>query len=124
MASTIATAEKKIIPYMNKLLEVFQSIIRGQNSVESQVMGQALTCAGRLSSSCGKENFTMQAIEVFTKFGLGCFSKDNKCELRETAMTYFSDLSVLLKEDIAPVFDQVLTEILRTMNAEDEYHND
>ena len=34
-------------------------------------------------------------------------------------MTYFSDLSALLKEDIAPVFDQVVNEILKTMNAEE-----
>ena len=61
----------------------------------------------------------MQAIEVFTKFGLDCFKSDNKCELRETAMTYFADLSILLKEDISPVFNQVIDEILKTMNSED-----
>ena len=36
-------------------------------------------------------------------------------------MSYFSDLSVLLKEDIAPVFDQVMAAILETMNQEDQY---
>ena len=41
----------------------------------------------------------MKAIEVFTNFGLGCFAKNNKCELRETAMTYFSDLSELNQKE-------------------------
>ena len=35
-------------------------------------------------------------------------------------MTYFSDLSALLKEDIAPIFDQVVNEILKTMNADEQ----
>jgi hypothetical protein len=41
--------------------------------------------------------------------------------LRETALTYFSDLSVLIKEDFSIVFDHVMTEILKTCMAEDEF---
>ena len=78
-------------------------------------------CAGRLAASCGKDQFPMQAIEEFTKFGLECLKTTDKFELKETAMTYFSDLSILLKEDIAPVFDQVIASILLTMNREDEH---
>ena len=36
-------------------------------------------------------------------------------------MTYFSDLAVLVKEEIAGVSDQVLGEILKTCHAEDEF---
>ena len=71
-------------------------------------------CAGKLASSCGKEQFPQAAIEVFTQFGLECLKSDNKFELRETGITYFSDLSVLIKEDMAPVFDQVMVEIIKT----------
>lgn len=79
-------------------------------------------CAGRLAAGCGKEKFPAQAIEAFTQFGLQCLSIDgeNKFELRETAITYFSDLSVLLGEEMAPVFEQVMGEILKTCNADDE----
>lgn len=57
-------------------------------------------CAGRLASACGKEDFPQEAIEIFTKFGLACLTQDaeRKLELRETAITYFSDLSILIKE--------------------------
>jgi hypothetical protein len=78
-------------------------------------------CAGKLASSCGKEKFPTQAIEVFTAFGLECLAEDNKFELRETAISYFSDLTVLLKEEIAPVFNQVMTEVLKTCMKEDDY---
>ena len=80
-------------------------------------------CAGRLAAACGKEKFPDKAVEAFTQFGLQCLSTEgeNKYELRETAVTYFADLSVFLKDDIAPVFDQVMTEILKTCNAADEY---
>ena len=66
MASTILTAEKKITPYLKQLLEFFHSVITSQNNVEQQVMGQALTCAGRLAAACGKDVFPMQAIDIFT----------------------------------------------------------
>lgn len=49
---------------------------------------------------------------------------DNKYELRETAITYFADLSIFLKNDIAPIFDQIITEIIKTCNASDEYKDD
>lgn len=42
-------------------------------------------------------------------------------ELRETAFSYFADLACLIKEDMAPVFNQVMDEILKTMNADDEF---
>lgn len=77
-------------------------------------------CAGKLASACGNETFPKEAIEVFTQFGLECLKSDNKYELRETAISYFSDLSVLLKEDIAPVFETVMTEIIATCVKEDE----
>jgi hypothetical protein len=77
-------------------------------------------CAGKLAASCGKENFPKEAIEVFTQFGLECLKSDNKYELRETAISYFSDLSLLLKEEIAPVFETVMNEIIKTCMQEDQ----
>ena len=55
MAATIGSAQKKIHPYMQTLLETFHGIISQQGHLTEQqnVKGQALTCAGRLASSCG-----------------------------------------------------------------------
>ena len=55
-------------------------------------------CAGRLAAACGKEKFPAKAIDAFTQFGLQCLGTDgeNKFELRDTAITYFSDLSILI----------------------------
>lgn len=123
LQSTIATSQKKILPYMNQLLEVITGIINLQGNVADVqlVKGQALMCAGRLASACGRDVFPAQAIEGFTMFGLECLKSNDKFELKETAFTYFSDLSVLLKEEMAPVFDQVINTILETMYAEDEH---
>lgn len=58
----------------------------------------------------------------FTKFALQCLKQvGNKLELRETAVTYFADLTVLVKEDITEIFDEVMDEILKTCNTEDEF---
>jgi hypothetical protein len=124
MANTIGVASKKILPYMNPLLECFHTIITQGAAVAAQnVKGQALMCAGKLASACGKEQFPEQAIDEFTKFALECLKQDtgNKLELRETAITYFSDLSVLIKEDMKPIFDEVMTEIIKTCVKEDEF---
>jgi len=40
--------------------------------------------------------------------------------LRETAITFFSDLSILMKEDMAPIFNQVIDNILKTCHMDDE----
>ena len=123
LSSTIAAAAKKILPYMQPLLDALHGIITAQGAANTQqsCKGQALMCAGKLAAACGKDKFPTQAIEVFTAFGLECLKEDNKFELRETAISYFSDLTVLMKEEIAPVFDQVMTEVLKTCLKEDEY---
>ena len=59
LSSTIAAAQKKILPYMTPLLESLHGIVTSQGVANTQqsVKGQALMCAGKLASSCGKENF-------------------------------------------------------------------
>uniref|UniRef100_A0A7S3FVR3 Importin N-terminal domain-containing protein n=1 Tax=Strombidium rassoulzadegani TaxID=1082188 RepID=A0A7S3FVR3_9SPIT len=125
LASTIGVAQKKIIPFQQDLLKALHDIIMTEKSgSENQnVKGQALMCVGKLASSCGKENFPQEAISVFTEFAMSCLSSEtsNKLELRETAFTYFSDLSVLIKEEIKPIVDQVLTQILKTCTQELEF---
>jgi hypothetical protein len=41
-------------------------------------------------------------------------TESNKYELRETAISYFAELARILKKDMAPIVDQILTEILKT----------
>lgn len=58
-------------------------------------------CAGRLIAACGKNEFPVGTIEVFSNFAMEMLAHDNtKDELRETALSYFGDLAVLLKEEI------------------------
>jgi hypothetical protein len=44
---------------------------------------------------------------------------DSKLELRETAIGYFSEISKILKSDMAPILSTVLTEIMKSLNSED-----
>lgn len=36
-------------------------------------------------------------------------------------MTFFADLTVLIKEDIAPIFDEVITAIIQVCTKQDEF---
>lgn len=44
---------------------------------------------------------------------------DSKLELREQAIGYFSEISKILKSDMAPVLSTVLTEIMKSLASED-----
>mmetsp|Transcript_1414 Transcript_1414/g.1904 ORF Transcript_1414/g.1904 Transcript_1414/m.1904 type:complete len:251 (+) Transcript_1414:1136-1888(+) len=123
LSSTIGVSQKKIIPYQARLLEVFGAIVNENKGENQNVKGQALMCIGKLASSCGRDHFNKAALEQFTQFALSCLSqnKTNQLEIRETALTYFSDLSVLMKEEIAPIFEQVITEILATCQKEENF---
>lgn len=76
MSNTILVADKKIQPHMSELVQIFSTIMNSTEAgVEAQtVKGEALMCAGRLAAACGKENFPMEAVDGFTKFGLQCIS--------------------------------------------------
>lgn len=78
-------------------------------------------CAGRIASAVGKNDFPQMGLKVFTDFGLECLKSNDKYELKETAFTYFSDLSVSMKDEIEPIFEPVINTILATMNEEDKH---
>jgi len=62
----------------------------------------------------------MAALEEFTKFGLECIQqKEAKFELRETAIGYFSEICKIMKSQMAPIFELVLTETLKSCENED-----
>lgn len=67
-------------------------------------------CSGRLFAALGREQCPDQTIKVFSDFAMSCLTQDSdsKLELRETALSYFGDLAILLKEDINPIANQVL----------------
>ena len=80
-----------------------------------------MVCAGKLAASVGREKFPQAALDAFITFAKSCLKQeDNKYELRETAMTFFYELTDLLEEDIAPHFNEVITELLKTCNKEDD----
>ena len=122
LANTILVAEKSIKPYIPALVPVFYNIISAENvdAADQKCKGQTLVCAGRVLAACGKDQVDAQTLQVFTAFGLECLKGDanRQYELRETAVTYFADLSVLLKEDIAPYFTPVMDEILKICGEE------
>jgi len=79
-----------------------------------------LSCAGHIAASSGKDQFPKEALEVFTKFGLECLCGEKKqYELRETALSYFSEISKILRNEMAPIFDKVLEQIIATCISEE-----
>lgn len=71
-------------------------------------------CAGQLGAAVGKEHFPKEALEVFTKFGLEFLQQEGKYELKETSISYFAELAKVLRGEMAPIIDQVLTEVLKS----------
>ena len=120
LSNSILVAERSIKPYIPQLVPVFYNIISAQtaDAADQKTKGQTLVCAGRVLAACGKDQVDAQTLQVFTAFGLECLKGGSQYELRETAVTYFADLSVLLKEDIAPYFTQVMDEILKICSEE------
>ncbi len=66
-------------------------------------------CAGQLAAAVGKEKFPQELIETFTKYGLQFLTSSDKFEIRETAISYFAELCRILKGEMAPIIDTVLT---------------
>ena len=94
----------------------------GSTADEQANKGQVLVCAGKLAASVGKETFPQALLAEFITFAKQCLKEDsNKYELRETAMTFFYELTDLLGEEIAPHYEEVVTEILKTCNKKDDF---
>ena len=121
LSAIITAGEESIMPMRDTLLQTFYGIVKNTTApTEQAVKGKALLCAGSLASACGKENFPQEALEEFTKFGLECIQQqDAKLELRETSISYFSDISKILKSQFAPILDSVLQPILEVIKADD-----
>ena len=119
LGSVESSAEKRIAPYQEPILQALNHIITNPHHGPSEltVRGQALMCAGQLASAVGKEKFPPQCIELFTKYALEYLAMD-KFELRETSISYFAELARILKNDMAPVINQVLDEILKSCKSE------
>ena len=61
-------------------------------------------CAGQLAAAVGKDKFPKECIEVFTKYALEFLAME-KFELRETAISYFAELSRIMKNEMAPIIN-------------------
>ena len=70
-------------------------------------------CVGQLASAVGKERFPQDCIEVFTKYALELLAMD-KFEQREAAIAYFAEIARILKNEMAPIINVVLDEILKS----------
>ena len=117
LSTTILTSEKAIEPYSEGIFNIVGQIM--QSSDEQNVKGNALMVAGRLIASCGKDKIKPEYVTTFTNFGATHLVGESKFELKETAITYFADLSVFLgDEGFQPYFENVVNEILKIL-AED-----
>ena len=77
-------------------------------------------CTGNLAAVSGKDKFPREALTEFTNFALECLEqKDSKFQLRETAISYFSEICKVLKSDMAPIFEKILNELGQSVASED-----
>jgi len=75
-------------------------------------------CVGHLAAAVGRDFFPPEKLEDFTKFGLIAI-KEEKYELRETAISYFSEVVKILKTDIGQILPVILEEVLKTCASEE-----
>ena len=70
-------------------------------------------CAGNLAEACGAANFPQEALTKFTQFALECLQQtDSKMELKETAINFFSEISKILKSQMAEIIPIIIGPIL------------
>ena len=97
VSAFITAAEREIMPHRDDILKVIYEIVNSEQ--DQELRGAALLCAGNLAQACGKDNFPMEALEAFTKFGLQCLQSEDtkKFELKSTAIGYFSEICKIMK---------------------------
>lgn len=116
MAAVIRASEHNALPYMNEILEALFKIIKTQSVEEQTIRGQALISCGVLASVAGTDKFPKEALQEFTQFALECLKQeDSKQQLRETAIEYFSDICKVVKSEMAPIFETVLDQALKSL---------
>jgi hypothetical protein len=118
ISAFITAAERLILPHRDILLKILYEIINDKH--DQELKGAALLCAGNLAQACGQENFPIEALEEFTKFGLQCIqSADSKFELKSTAIGYFSEICKIMKSQLAPIFNIVLDATILACESEE-----
>ena len=76
-------------------------------------------CVGNLAQACGANEFPQQALEQFTRFSLEILQQiDANCELKETAINFFSEISKILKSQMARLIPQIVPLILEACDIE------
>lgn len=93
---------------------MLERVIEVSGQMEANLKGAALVCVGHLAAAVGRENFPAEKLEQFTKFGLMAI-KEEKQEIRETSIGYFSSIVKILKTDIGPIVPTILEEVLKSI---------
>jgi len=108
LASVITSADKKIMPYFQKIVEVLGNILN--SLADMTVKASSLQSLGTLASSSTLEQFNPY-IQESSNLAYSYLNTDN-LEFREAAFAFFYNLSNLLKENTAPYFDTVFEQAL------------
>lgn len=120
LSSIIIAADNYIIPSRDVLMNSFMAIVQGATALQDQaIKGKALMCAGNLAQACGRDNFPQAVLEDFTRFGIQCLQHEEAIfELKETAINYFSEISKIMKSDMAPLIPTIIEPILAVASAD------
>lgn len=119
LSNVIAAAQNLINPYREDLINTLFVVLKNSDSILQEVKGQALMCAGRLFEVCGKDEKMTVAVEEFTKFALECLQQtDHKVELRQTAISYFSEICKFQKSNMASILGVVIDSTIAACESE------
>ena len=97
-------------------MQSFFNTIQNCTALQDQsIKGKALLCAGNLAEACGADNFPQEALNEFTRFALECLQQtDSRTELKETAINYFSEISKILKSQMAEIIPVIVGPIIES----------
>ena len=120
LASTAASAKTSFQPYLEKTLELLETLLQIEDEEQSALRGEATGCLGAVAIAVGKEMFA-PVLERFHEYIMTGFDKIDSTEIRENTFMYYSDLAHLLGEDLFRMenFRDMLDNILIIMDDDD-----
>lgn len=126
VVSAIATCavamETDFLPYFNIVIEMLKQMMATTADEQLQLKSRAIECAGQVAVAVGAEAFAPH-LNVCMNHAVNATKIDDP-EVEEQAITFFSNLALVLKADFVPYVAQLTPYLLSILSSRDGLHTE
>lgn len=117
LAATAVAAEEEFAPYIAGVATLMQKLMSLADEKMYSLRGRALECMGHMAIAVGREHFRpyFSSTMVCACEGLTLDSTD----LHEFAYAVFANLSKVMKEEFAPVLDELVPHLTKAIEQDE-----